>query len=169
MKTALKVIGIVLGISLLVVVLSWFIWKSRQPAAAATATPAPAVVAASETPVPGATAVPDYVLGSWQGKPLTEAELQERLKKAGWTGLADFVVQDVEGYGHVARIIVGPTAPADALKAEFSATLWFVYGIVGSGKETGYRAPQTGLNLLRIELYEVGNFLPQDPTTRPAP
>jgi len=116
-----------------------------------------------------AEAAPSYLLGTWQGVPLTEAQLQERLKKAGWTGLADWVVQDVEGYGPVARIIVGPTAPYDALAKEFSATLWFVYGISGSGKETGYRTPQPGLNLLRIELLEVGNFLPEDPTTRPAP
>lgn len=122
------------------------------------------------TPAPAPTQA-DYVRCMWHGEELLESALRSRLASAGWTDLVDVVTQDVPGYGPVSRLIVGPTAieEYEAIAKEFEATPWFVYGIVGSGLETGYRTPQPNLNLLRIEFYEVDNFLPEDPTDRLAP
>jgi len=125
--------------------------------------------AVSAAPEP--TAQADFIRGDWQGTALTEKALRERMAKAGWNGLVDFVSEDVENYGPVSRLIVGPDAlsKAEAVRSEFSGVLWYVYGVVGSGKECGWKTHQSDLNLLRIEIYSTGNFLPEETSCRQAP
>ena len=99
------------------------------------------------------------------------------MAKAGWEGLVDYVTEDVSGYGHVSRLIFGGIAEeqahalevAEAVAKEFGGVLWFMYGAVGSGQECGWKTPQSRLNMLRIEVYTTGSFLPEKTSCRQAP
>lgn len=137
-----------------------------------TATTAPEEVEGQATEAPA-----DTIRGNWQGEPLYESQLIARMKAAGWEGLVDYVSEDVTDYGPVERLIFGgqkeeqehALSVAEAVRSEFNGTLWFMYGVIGSGEECGWRTPQSGLNLLRIEVYSTGNFLPEETSCRQAP
>lgn len=168
MKTFLNV----LLVALFAIFVSGCAGAATQPAATPEATPA------TESPSAEAVSTPaDAIRGDWQGTPLTERALRERMNRAGWDGLVDYVSEDVDGYGPVSRLIFGGNTEeqalalekAEAIRAEFNGVLWYVYGVVGSGEECGWKTPQTGLNLLRIEVYSTGSFLPETTSCRQAP
>lgn len=132
----------------------------------------------TNTPTPGAQATADgggnsngTEVFNWQGAYLTREEINFRLGKAGWFNPWDMVSEAVEDGTHVSILTVGATAPAQAIAEQFpGAVTWFVYGKTGGGKECGYRTPQTGRNdLLRIQFYSTGQYLPETTSCRLAP